>query len=61
METDGNSKEELGENILFKTRPGRREGAGQAGQRQVNKPKVGLSHCNGGDMGMACGINIIKL
>ena len=33
---------------------------GQAGQRQVKDPKVGLCNCNGGDQGMACGIVIIK-
>lgn len=34
---------------------------GQAGQRQITAiPKVGLSKCNGGDQGMACGIVIIK-
>jgi len=34
---------------------------GEAGDRQIkNKPKVGLSHCCGGDMGMACGVNILK-
>ena len=33
---------------------------GQAGNRQVNNPKVGLAHCNGGDRGMACGIVIVK-
>jgi benzoylsuccinyl-CoA thiolase BbsB subunit len=33
---------------------------GEAGQRQVNDVKVGLSNCNGGDQGMACGIIIIK-
>jgi benzoylsuccinyl-CoA thiolase BbsB subunit len=33
---------------------------GQAGQRQVKDPKVGLCNCNGGDQGMACGVVIIK-
>jgi benzoylsuccinyl-CoA thiolase BbsB subunit len=33
---------------------------GQAEQRQVKDPKVGLSHCCGGDFGMACGVNILK-
>ena len=33
---------------------------GQAGQRQVKNPKVGLSHCCGGDFGMACGVIILK-
>jgi len=33
---------------------------GQAGQRQVKDPKVGLSYCNGGDRGMACGMVIVK-
>ena len=33
---------------------------GQAGQRQVKEPKVCLSHCCGGNYGMACGVNIVK-
>ena len=33
---------------------------GQAGQRQVKNPKVGLSNCNGGDQGMACGVVLVK-
>jgi len=33
---------------------------GEAGKRQVNNVKVGLSNCNGGDQGMACGVIIIK-
>ncbi len=33
---------------------------GQAGQRQVRELKVGLSHCCGGDRGMACCVNILK-
>ncbi|MFC1873802.1 thiolase family protein, partial [Chloroflexota bacterium] len=33
---------------------------GQAGQRQVKDPKIGLSHCSGGDEGMACVVNVVK-
>jgi acetyl-CoA acetyltransferase len=33
---------------------------GQAGERQVASPKVGLTNCNGGDQGMACGIAVIQ-
>ena len=33
---------------------------GQAGQRQVKDPKLGLSHCCGGDTGMATCVNIVK-
>jgi acetyl-CoA acetyltransferase len=33
---------------------------GEAKERQVSNPKVGLSHCCGGDFGMACGVNIVK-
>ncbi|MFH1381627.1 MAG: thiolase family protein [Chloroflexota bacterium] len=33
---------------------------GQAGQRQVNNPKVGLSHCAGGDDGHAAVVNLVK-
>ncbi len=33
---------------------------GQAGQRQVKNPKVGLTHCCGGDEGMATYVHIIK-
>jgi acetyl-CoA acetyltransferase len=32
---------------------------GQAGQRQVNHPKTGLSHSCGGDEGMATYVNIV--
>lgn len=33
---------------------------GEAGQRQVKDPRVGVSHCCGGDEGMACVVNIVK-
>lgn len=33
---------------------------GEAGERQVNDPKIGLSHCCGGDLGMVCGVNILR-
>lgn len=33
---------------------------GQAGQRQVNNPKVGLAHSIGGGWAEACGVNILK-
>jgi acetyl-CoA acetyltransferase len=33
---------------------------GQAGQRQVDSPKAGLSHSCGGDEGMATYVNIVK-
>jgi acetyl-CoA acetyltransferase len=32
---------------------------GQAGQRQVNNPKTGLTHCCGGDEGMATYVHIV--
>jgi acetyl-CoA acetyltransferase len=33
---------------------------GEAGSRQVMAPKVGLSHCAGGDKGMVSVVNIVK-
>ncbi len=33
---------------------------GQAGERQVKDPKVGLSHCCGGDLGQACVVSVLK-
>ena len=33
---------------------------GEAGQRQVSNPKVGLAHCCGGDEGMATYVHIVK-
>ena len=33
---------------------------GQAGQRQLNSPTTGLSHCCGGDEGMACYVLIVS-
>lgn len=32
---------------------------GQAENRQVNRPRVGLCHCCGGDRGMACGVALV--
>lgn len=33
---------------------------GEAGQRQVKDPKIGLAHCVGGGWAEACGVNILK-
>jgi benzoylsuccinyl-CoA thiolase BbsB subunit len=33
---------------------------GQAGEKQVKDPKVGVSHCCGGDLGQACVVAILK-